>query len=125
MLVNLVNKWEHTWLDCAKDGSAKLRLEVLREAVDSARKSLGSCKRILRRLVDYLFAYFGKEVIVLVDEFDAPIHRAGTKEQKDIVGMHIGDMLLPVVKVCDKQVATRHYPSRCGYSLLFICATSM
>ncbi|KAJ1676576.1 hypothetical protein EV182_007918, partial [Spiromyces aspiralis] len=55
---------------------------------------------LLKSLVQFLNAYYGRACILLVDEFDTPII-AASEDNRDIIKGHIRGMLAPIVKTTE------------------------
>ncbi|KAJ1675906.1 hypothetical protein EV182_000352, partial [Spiromyces aspiralis] len=99
---NEVGKKDDEEVDEKTEAANRIRLlSDLKESLDEKRTlmktKVNSCTMLLKSLVQFLNAYYRKECILLIDEFDAPI-LAASKDNRDTIRRHMRNMLSPVVK---------------------------
>ena len=77
---------------------AALYKDILYEAYSEMKGDIDACTGFLDSFVKYLNAYYDRQCILLVDEFDSPVAHA-TEELADEIQLNVGYILSPVVKV--------------------------
>ncbi|KAJ1673137.1 hypothetical protein EV182_005813, partial [Spiromyces aspiralis] len=104
VLKELLRSFPEIDVDFSKKYKSENRIRImsdLQEELHEKRKlmktKITSCTTILTSLVLFLNAYYRKQCIMLIDEFDIPI-LAASKDNRDTIRNHIRDMLGPVVK---------------------------
>ncbi|KAJ1669450.1 hypothetical protein EV182_008755, partial [Spiromyces aspiralis] len=91
-------------VDFSKKYKSENRIRIMSDLQEELHKKwklmetdITSCTGILKSLVQFLNAYYRKQCILLIDEFDIPILDA-SKDNRDTIKSHICDMLSPLVK---------------------------
>ena len=97
----MYDKWEPVIDDLRNarvPNEAKGHHKRLTKAYEKMEGDIDACTGFLDSLVEYLNAYYDRECILLVDEFDSPVAHA-TEELADKIQLKVGYILGPVVKV--------------------------